>query len=119
MNKEENEGWPIGPIVVVAVIVVIMCFISYLMVDNAINTETVIVEGKIVDTEFYVEKIGGMMTRNILKITMDDGTVYDVLILEDSYDFTVNSKLIMKLSKGGQSDVWTIHKLIKVPDGSD
>lgn len=75
--------------------------------------DDVIVESKVTDVE--------IVSDNVLLITFANGESYKVFSSTDR-DFTVNSKLIVKLYKDdlyglSESDTWTIDYIIKAPEG--
>ena len=76
--------------------------------------DKIIVQGEVVDTEFF-EYYNGMYTNHYINLTFDNNETYTVFLEEDYYDFTVNSELILYLTKPSYNEYWEISKIVKVP----
>lgn len=96
---------------------VIVVPLLYLSITNELGRETKIVEGVVIDYEVVYENnfLGG--EKPFLILTFDNNETYKFSFPDryDEYDFTVSSKLILHITKGGQAIAWNINQIIKVP----
>jgi len=115
MSEEKENDIPIGFIIFSISILVLGILCISLIAYSEATREQETVEGKIIDTEFSSETTFGL-TKDILEITMEDGSTYKIMVTDDFYDFTVNSRLILKLSRYTGAEYWCLDKVIKVPD---
>ena len=118
--KQEKKEWFEGNIgyILFVIFVVVVLISSVIFVINVMGSddERITINDKIVN----------------VKLIEDDDTYYDVLeltftkgekyLIENinmvDYDFTVNSKFIIKLYREDSDSYWTITKMYKVPDGN-
>ena len=104
--SEKNEGLLgiaiiglfMGGMVVIAIVAGTYSFLT---------AEDAIIEGEVVGYE--------LDGKSYMNVTFDNGETYRILIDEDYYDFTVNSKIILYLRSGGLDDYWEIVKMVKMP----
>jgi hypothetical protein len=102
------------------IFLIVLCSALLILVSivivNELGRETKYIEGVVIDYEIVKEPnfLGG--TNDFLVLTFDNNETYKFHMDEDMYDFTVNSKLILRISKGGLSKSWGIIKMIRVPD---
>lgn len=89
--------------------------LSWLAIGNEIYRQNIYVEGELTGFDIVEEQnvIGIPSTYYVL--TFDNNQSYKCHLDEEFYDFTVNSTLVMKLSKGGHESVWEIRNIIKIP----
>ena len=99
-----------------------LCFAIFAFIDIEIvmgSQEVIVVEGEVINVDVY---------NDYLDITFDNGETYKVKYPSGwgtkSIDLTVNSKLIVKMSrytKDGffiKSSDWKIDSIVKVPDNT-
>jgi len=110
-----------GFIILIAFLIGIVIFFGISLYDvfkYEESAEIIIVEGEITDYEIY-EDYFVLEFDNETKYKINYGTGWDANI----YDFTVNSKLILKLRKHNYDGMffdpgkrWNIDSIIKVPE---
>ena len=111
--KEEESGY--GIYVVIALAMIASVVVVSMVIHHELKVETIIVEGKIVETEFWTDETA-LYDIDYLNITLDSGEEYIIRMWDNEYDLTVNSKLILKLKGNSDTNIWEIKKIIKVPD---
>ena len=116
MTEKKESGMPIGFTIIFVLVISLFIACSSLATYDYITDENIVVEGKIISTE-YLETIdaGIFGSRDVLRVTFDNNESYDLVLGDRDYDFTVNSKLILKLNNY-DDDRWSVTKIIKVPD---
>lgn len=113
MSKEKKEyDW--GIITVIILVASVACLIAGVFIHSALTTETIVVEGTIISAEYIGEEDSGFFKYDIIRVVFDNNETYDLVLGEGDHDFTVHSKLILKL-KGYGDDKWVVNKMIKVP----
>ena len=114
MNKKIDVEW--RPIILVSFITILGLSIAGIIISNEMHRETKFIEGEVIDYKIISENnyLGGKT--NYLILTFDNNESYKFSIREEFYDFTVNSRLILKITKGGQEIAWSIEQIIKVPE---
>lgn len=112
MSKEGKE-FPWGLVIILGIIATIICLAFGVVIYDAITSETIIVEGEIVSAE-YIKDDGFPL--DVLRVTFDNNKTYDLVMSTDEYDFTVSSRLILKLNGHRSSNRWNVLRIIKVPD---
>ena len=89
------------------------------IIQNAVNTEIVIIEGEVIDISPFANDDGSI---DYLYVTFDNGKSYKIRCVTD-VDFTVNSKLIVQLRQSKSflrnDDFWYIDQIIKSPKPYD
>lgn len=107
--------------IAVFVTFLIVAVVSIAVID-IVNTESIVVQGSIVETEHYSKVLGGMSSYKYLNVSImtDNGIEkYTIHLTKDYYDFTMHSEIILEMSKGGMKDYWEINRMIKVPVEGD
>jgi len=111
--KEWIDDHIIG-IVIFSCMIIAVSICSCVIYLDAIDDEYATVEGKIVSVD-YLGKSEKYIYVDVFKLNFDNGESYVVEVFDD-YDFTVNSKFIIKLFKDSPNDNWNIERMYKVPD---
>ena len=114
-QKEEEKYFPWGLVIIFGVIITVASLAIGAMVYYAWTSETIVVEGTIVSAEYIINDDFGM-NYDFLRVTFDNNETYDLVMSEDEYDFTVSSRLILKLDGHRSSNRWSVLKVVKVPD---
>ena len=97
------------------VVVVVVCVAVVSAHQWTMSFEEVIIEGKVVDVD--------ISNRKYMEVTFDNGEVYRIKTNYEStiVDFTVNSKLIIKLEYSSfwlvpnTDNIWGLTRMVKVP----
>jgi len=108
---EKYYFWIFIPSIILSLILVGAYFTYIGIMDD----EEIVVEGKIISVE-YLGKSNYYLNGETFNITFDTGKSYIVECAED-IDFTVNSKMIIKLWRDDASCNWEIRRMYKVPSG--
>jgi len=104
----------IGIIIVIATVGIILAALLIL------TTEYTTIEGEVTDVETILNDDGSI---KYLLVTLNDDESYKIggkTGFDGDMDFTVNSQLIIELTKDIYSnDVWTVKAIIKAPSGEN
>lgn len=111
-NNKEETSFPWGLVIFLGIIFAVIALVFVVIIYEAVTSETIVVEGTIVSAE-YIENDGFMY--DVLRVTFDNNETYD-LVMDKDYDFTVSSRLILKLEGHSSSNRWVIQRIVKVPD---
>ena len=104
-------------IVGVCIIILILCFFVGTFIQISLSHERVTIQGKVINAEYNEEY-------EYLEVTFDShNETYRInkFGYDANVDFTVNSKLIIKLYKNdiwflpNVHDLWAVREVIKVP----
>lgn len=100
------------------VIVLLVITTTYAIWDAEENTQRITLEGVITNVELIKESsYDGSHVFNVSIQTDDDLRYFDIQIWDDVFDFTVNSKFIIKLVLPANAENWRIDAMFKVPGG--
>ena len=119
MEKEKGDGemsddWEnitetLACVAAVGMVIAVIIGMS-LLIMSTLPAEQETVVGEVIDVETYDD---------YMELFMKDGTSYKIRYPGDNIDLTVNSNIVMRLSKKGvlwfEDDIWDYVSITKVP----